>query len=341
MQPSIFISYKREDESFARRLHAQLKEWGYPVWLDVLDIPAGSDWDSTIHHAMQFADIVIGVLTPASLSSRNVLDEWGYALSNNKRLFLLWFKDVPEADIPPRYIRIQRIDFRRGESIAMEKLKYALLGNQSVQIDPPSSARLSRNLLGFIAIAVIIIAILGFLILQGIGANAALVPTSTDIPTPTVVASETSTSTPEPSRTPTLTLTNTEIPSSTPTELPTLIPTVATPTDVPTATSLPLSPTILASTNIPVPTSTVGDKSYPCSATITSGDSLSSELNVVHSQPKSSSAIIRRVQVGSGTQILDKVVEGGRITWYQITNSQGSAMGWVSSEYLNLSNQCP
>jgi hypothetical protein len=122
----IFISYKRDDEAFARRLHTVLAEWGYRPWLDVIDIKAGEAWDAAIHRALRDAETVIGVLTSESLSSINVLDEWGYALSNGKPLFLLWLRDIDEGDVPPRYIRIQRIDLRTNEPAGFERLRAAL-----------------------------------------------------------------------------------------------------------------------------------------------------------------------------------------------------------------------
>src|SRR5262249_34407170 len=106
----IFISYKREEEAFARQLHSAINSWGFHSWLDVNEIRPGQDWDTSIHAGLKSSPIVVGILTPESLTSENVLDEWGYALSTGKRLFLLWLRSVPEEDIPPRYIRIQRID---------------------------------------------------------------------------------------------------------------------------------------------------------------------------------------------------------------------------------------
>ncbi|MBA3867854.1 MAG: toll/interleukin-1 receptor domain-containing protein [Anaerolineae bacterium] len=122
----VFISYKREEEAFARRLHDEVESWGFEPWLDVLNIQQGEEWDHAIHAGMRAAEIVIGVLTPASLTSKNVLDEWGYALSTDKRLFLLWLQNVPELDIPPRYIRIQRIDCRRNLDDGIAILQRAL-----------------------------------------------------------------------------------------------------------------------------------------------------------------------------------------------------------------------
>lgn len=138
----IFISYKREDESFARQLHGLLCDWDYTPWLDVLDIPPGENWDDAIFAGLKASEIVVGLLTPESLASSNVLDEWGYGLSNAKRLFLLWLRDVPEADIPPRYIRIQRIDLRADTDSGLAKLRVVLASPTKIMVDEtPSDLR--------------------------------------------------------------------------------------------------------------------------------------------------------------------------------------------------------
>ena len=134
----VFISYKREDEAFARRLYAEIVAWGYSPWLDVLDIPAGQGWDTAIHNGLRRADVVLGLLTPDSLNSPNVLDEWGYALTTGKRLLLLWLRPVAEADIPPRYIRIQRISFMQGEARGLNLLRAALGTPAIADADAPT-----------------------------------------------------------------------------------------------------------------------------------------------------------------------------------------------------------
>lgn len=132
----IFISYKREDEIFARSLHNELKSWGYVPWLDVVHIPAGEPWDSAIHRGLRDSEIVIGILTANALASGNVLDEWGYALSTEKRLILLWLTDVIEADVPPRYIRIQRIDLRHNQQEGLLALQRTLASAGKIIPEP-------------------------------------------------------------------------------------------------------------------------------------------------------------------------------------------------------------
>src|SRR5690348_8475233 len=119
----VFISYKREDEEFARRLSRILQSWGYSAWLDVEQIIPGEDWDTQIYSGLRSCDVVLGILTPKSVASVNVLDEWGWALSNNKPLIPLKFEEVLPADIPPRYIRAQYIDFTKDKAFAFDRLK--------------------------------------------------------------------------------------------------------------------------------------------------------------------------------------------------------------------------
>ena len=127
----VFISYKSEYRAFAEQLRERLLSWGHKPWLDVFDIPAGTapnsrGWDDAIHNGMKASQVVVGVMTPESLKSPNVLDEWGWALENQRRLFMMWLRDVTTEEIPPRYIRIQRIDVRKDEASGLERLKRAL-----------------------------------------------------------------------------------------------------------------------------------------------------------------------------------------------------------------------
>lgn len=127
----VFISYKSQEREFAIALRERLHEWGYATWLDVEDIPAGTTpdskgWDDAIHNGMKACQVVVGVLSKASIASPNVRDEWGWALTNKRRLFLLWLEDVPDEDIPPRYERIQRLDFRESRPRGFSRLRQAL-----------------------------------------------------------------------------------------------------------------------------------------------------------------------------------------------------------------------
>jgi hypothetical protein len=121
---AIFISYRHHqtDEEFALRLYNVLNSWGYKVWLDK-DIAGGYNWVTAIHQGLKDSDVILGILTPESLESKNVLNEWGYGIATGKHLILLWLKDIIEAEIPHHYMHLQRINLRHNEGIGLEKLR--------------------------------------------------------------------------------------------------------------------------------------------------------------------------------------------------------------------------
>jgi pimeloyl-ACP methyl ester carboxylesterase len=106
-QQQIFISYQRTDSEFARQVRQHLVAAGMRAWMDQFDIPVGAYWPDAIDAALTSADIVVGILTPDAVASRNVKNEWDWAIQNDKKLLLLQIK--PTA-IPHRYVSINFID---------------------------------------------------------------------------------------------------------------------------------------------------------------------------------------------------------------------------------------
>jgi hypothetical protein len=119
----VFISYSRDDEGFARQLHDAIEGIGCDAWLDVIDIPKGAYWPDAIDAGLKAADVVVGIMTPDSVASRNVKNEWDWALSNERPLLLLLLR---ECDVPHRYVSINYINFTMSESIGFAQLREAL-----------------------------------------------------------------------------------------------------------------------------------------------------------------------------------------------------------------------
>lgn len=107
-QRKTFLSYSRVNKDFAIRLAKELKSEGFDVWLDQLDIPAGSRWDREVERALKESQIFMIILTPASVDSENVLDEIGYAIDNGKRFLPVLLENC---DVPLRLRRFQYVDF--------------------------------------------------------------------------------------------------------------------------------------------------------------------------------------------------------------------------------------
>src|SRR5215475_10326849 len=106
----VFISYNREDSSFAQRVRDHVRASGYDTWLDVDDIAKGVYWPDAVDEGLRASDVVVGVMTPESVASRNVKNEWDWALDNNKPLLLLRLRQAP---VPHRYISLNYIECAR------------------------------------------------------------------------------------------------------------------------------------------------------------------------------------------------------------------------------------
>lgn len=74
-----FISYARADgESAARTLHARLQADAPDVraWLDRYEIEGGVGWWNQIEEALDRAEFLLLVMTPAAMHSENTRREW-------------------------------------------------------------------------------------------------------------------------------------------------------------------------------------------------------------------------------------------------------------------------
>ena len=107
-QRRAFISYSRTNTEFATKLTKGLKQAGYPVWFDQIDIPTGSRWDDEVEKALRECPIFMIILTPTAIASDNVKDEIGYAIDHNKRILPILLEPC---DVPFRLRRFQYVDF--------------------------------------------------------------------------------------------------------------------------------------------------------------------------------------------------------------------------------------
>ncbi|MGA7157194.1 MAG: TIR domain-containing protein [Acidobacteriaceae bacterium] len=109
MSGSAFMSYSRDDSAFALRLAQDLKAAGAQIWLDQLDIKAGTSWDNAIEEALSDATHFLIILSPASSRSSNVRNEISYAMEQGKIVIPVLYTDCT---VPLQLQRTQRIDFR-------------------------------------------------------------------------------------------------------------------------------------------------------------------------------------------------------------------------------------
>jgi Tol biopolymer transport system component len=103
-----FISYSRNNSDFALRLARDLREAGFDIWLDQLDIRTGARWDDEVEKALEKSTTFLIVLTPESIQSQNVKDEIGYAINAGKNILPIVLKPC---NVPFRLRRFQYVDF--------------------------------------------------------------------------------------------------------------------------------------------------------------------------------------------------------------------------------------
>lgn len=104
----VFISYSRNDREFARRLAKSLAEVGADVWIDYEDIPAGNKWSTAIQQGLDSSDGLLVIVSPDSMLSSNVEDEWQYFLDSGKPVIPILYK---AAKFHFQLHRLQYVDF--------------------------------------------------------------------------------------------------------------------------------------------------------------------------------------------------------------------------------------
>jgi TonB family protein len=117
--PTAFVSYSHEDSAFALRLAGDLKAAGANVWLDQIDIEPGQEWDSAIEDAVTQAPLMLLILSPTSVKSRNVRNEISFALEEKKTIIPALYQDCT---VPLQLRRIQHIDFRADYAHGLKAL---------------------------------------------------------------------------------------------------------------------------------------------------------------------------------------------------------------------------
>ncbi len=105
----IFISYSRQDEEFAQQIATDLDRLGASIWLDVDDIPPGVNWSSAIQQGLDTCDSLLLIISPDSMESSNVTDEWQYFRDESKPIIPVMHRST--ANIHFQLRRIQYVDF--------------------------------------------------------------------------------------------------------------------------------------------------------------------------------------------------------------------------------------
>jgi cold shock CspA family protein len=78
----VFISYAKEDKSFAEKLYNDLRQAGVIPWLDSVDLTPGQPWETTIRRAIKDSSYFLALLSSRSVRKRGFVQrEIRYALN--------------------------------------------------------------------------------------------------------------------------------------------------------------------------------------------------------------------------------------------------------------------
>ena len=119
----LFFSYSRVNSDFVLKLATDLRKAGLNLWLDQLDIEPGDHWDESINEALNNCDTLLVILSSASVSSENVMDEVAFALEKGKQVVPILLEDC---SVPFRLRRLQYVDFKYDYDKGFTRLENSL-----------------------------------------------------------------------------------------------------------------------------------------------------------------------------------------------------------------------
>jgi hypothetical protein len=121
---SVFLCYSKDDRNRVRRIRDSLLDKGIEVWMDVVDITPGANWQKTIETSIRECSHLIVFLSDTAIKSPEVEAEWNLALDLDKTVVPIRTKEV---EVPFRLRSRQAIDFDAlGAQQAIEYLVKAL-----------------------------------------------------------------------------------------------------------------------------------------------------------------------------------------------------------------------
>lgn len=118
--PVAFVSYSRYDwDGFVSGLVSDLNKASQTVWVDRDYILGGDDWLDAIGEALNVCDILLLVLSPEAIASRNVRTEYRYFFKQEKPIVPIMYRQV---DLPFELATIHNLDFTTGGTNSFEEL---------------------------------------------------------------------------------------------------------------------------------------------------------------------------------------------------------------------------
>jgi WD40 repeat protein len=112
----IFISYSRQDSAFVEQLRTALVAQKHSVWVDTSNILPASHWRQEIIDAIEAAGVVLFILSPDWVASEVSQRELQYAVTMQKKIVPIVYRDVDHKVINPALAELNWIFARATDN---------------------------------------------------------------------------------------------------------------------------------------------------------------------------------------------------------------------------------
>lgn len=105
---NVFVSYRREDASVARRIVEELNAREHRVWFDVDELPASSDFTASIREQIDRSDVVVLVACRGFEVNHQISRELEHAQRLHRPILpVLVGATLDDVHLPPTLLRVQ------------------------------------------------------------------------------------------------------------------------------------------------------------------------------------------------------------------------------------------
>lgn len=114
----IFISYARGDELLALEIYQDLTKRGFTVWLDILEVSVGGDWDEEVQQAIAHCGMLLWLVSRDSFTDSHLRKERYYFMRQGKIILPITHENSPQnLNIP-----LMTLDFKHGYNTGLQML---------------------------------------------------------------------------------------------------------------------------------------------------------------------------------------------------------------------------
>jgi hypothetical protein len=118
-KPHVFLSYAHENQKTVIEIYHTLQNNGIWCWIDFQGIRIGASWNRKIWNELEVSWSLVVFISPESMASDYVEEEYLWAAGNGKHIFPLV---LIACSFPPIFYRLQRIDGTGDLKTAVTKL---------------------------------------------------------------------------------------------------------------------------------------------------------------------------------------------------------------------------